>query len=327
VTVIVPNLNGRDMLELILRSLDSQTFHDFEIVVVDNGSDDDSLEYLRRERPDVGVVALDRNYGFSVAANRGIERARGELVALVNNDMELDARFLEELVAALDAHPSAASAAAKMLGFHDRTLIDGAGDVMSWSGAALRRGHGERDRDLYDAPISIFGACGGAVMYRRDALETVGLLDEDLFGYLEDVDWSFRAQLRGYSCRYVPGARAYHVGGVTYGRMGDFALFLIHRNQVTVVLKNFPLPRLLRHLPVLVLRQLLSLARAARQGQARTVLRAWASATRQLPRTVAKRRAIQRNRRATDRALRSVVLVDLPWRKLSDAADRHPWPG
>lgn len=325
-TVVVLNLNGREMLGLILPSLERQTFRDVQIVVVDNGSDDGSVEYLHREWPSVEVMALDRNYGFAAAVNRGIERTRGELVALVNNDMELDPHFLEELVAALDEHPSAGSATAKMLGFDDRTLIDGAGDVISWSGGAARRGHGQPDRGQYDAPSSIFGACAGAAVYRREALESVGLFDEDLFGYLEDTDWSFRAQLRGYSCRYVPGARAYHMGGATYRRMGDVEAFLVPRNRIALILKNFPLRRLVRHIPPLLLRQLRELALAVRDGRARTLLRAWAAATRALPRTLAKRRAIQRSRRVPDRALRAVIPADLPWRGLPEAADRHPWP-
>jgi GT2 family glycosyltransferase len=326
-TVVVPSLNGREMLGLVLSSLEGQTFRNFEIVVVDNGSDDGSVEYLHDEWPSVEVVALDRNHGFAAAVNRGIERTRSELVALVNNDMELDPGFLEELVAALRRHPSAGSATAKMLRSDDRTVIDGAGDVISWSGGAARRGQGQADGGRYDAPSSIFGACAGAAVYRRDALDSVGPFDEDFFAYLEDADWSFRAQLRGYSCRYVPGARAYHVGGATSGRMGDLEVFLVPRNRIALVLKNFPLRRLIRHLPVLLLRQLREFALAVRDGRGRTLLRAWSAAIRALPRTLAKRRAIQRSRRVSDRALRAVIPSDLPRRQLPEAADRHPWPG
>jgi GT2 family glycosyltransferase len=322
-TVIVPSLNGRRMLGLVLPSLDRQTYRDFEVVVVDNGSQDGSVDYLHREWPSVKVLALDRNHGFAGAVNAGIRWADSELVALVNNDMELDPRFLEELVGALSQYATAGSATAKMLSYADRMRIDGAGDVISWNGSACRRGHGQPDRGQYDTPSSIFGACAGGAVYRRQALTDVGLFDEDFFAYLEDVDWSFRSQLFGYTCRYVPSARAFHVGGATAGPMTGLEPFLVRRNQILLVLKNFPLERLIVHLPSLLVRELVL---AVRHGRARALLRAWGAAARELRKTLAKRRAIQRNRRVAAGRLRVVIPAHLPWTGLSEAADRHRWP-
>ena len=239
---IVLTYNGRHLLEVLLPSLEAQSYRDFRTLVVDNGSTDDTSEWLSATWPQVDVLALPVNIGVTAALNAGLRAASYEFVALLNNDMELDRDFLAELLAALVDHPEAGSAAPKLLAFHDRGVIDGAGDTFHWAGAGWRRGHGERDVGQYERPQPIFGACGGATVYRRAALDAVGLLDEDFFAFYEDVDSSFRAQLAGYGCRYVPSAVAYHIGSATIGKgETDFTRYHIWRNGIWVVLKDYPL--------------------------------------------------------------------------------------
>ncbi|HEX2129716.1 MAG TPA: glycosyltransferase family 2 protein, partial [Solirubrobacterales bacterium] len=233
-----------------------------------------------------------------------------ELVALLNNDMELESNWLSELVAELDRHPGAASATSKLLSFHEREVLDGTGDIISWSGNANRRGQGEVDTHRYDDVGEVFGPCAGAALYRRASFDDVGLFDEDFFAYLEDVDWAFRARLRGWGCRYVPSSVAYHVGAATTSRQGDLEVYLARRNQIALIAKNFPAGSLLRFWWLIAAEQLHALALALYTRTPGRQLRAWRDALRALPRTLAKRRAIQRGRTIWHRELRDVVT---PW--------------
>jgi GT2 family glycosyltransferase len=296
-TVVIPNYNGRELLETMLASLEAQTFRSFSTVVVDDCSTDDSVAYLRERWPEITVTVLPRNGGATAAMNVALRSAHSELVGLFNNDMELEPRCLAELVAALERHPEAGSATPKMLDFADRGVLDGAGDELSWRGGGRRRGHGERDIGQFDAPSEVFAACGGAALYRRATLEVVGELDEAYFAYYEDVDWGFRAQLAGYRCRYVPTAVLYHHGSATLGRgMTDFNSYQLWRNPVWLIVKCFPAASLLRHAPDLLRGQLGNLYVAVRIGRLRVWGRAMRDALLGLSSAVRKRRVIQRAR-------------------------------
>jgi GT2 family glycosyltransferase len=316
VSVVVPSWNGRHHLEVLLPSLATQRFREFETIVVDNGSSDDSLAFLAREWPDVVVVALADNRGFAGPVNRGIERARGEFVALVNNDVELDPEFLATLVSALEADPAAGSIASRMVVFDDRERMDGAGDQLNWSGTAHPRGRGEPVA-RWDEPAEVFSACGGAALYRRAALDTVGTFDEDFFAYQEDVDWGFRARLAGWTCRYEPRAVAFHIGGATTERKAaahPLVYRLNRRNGIALVLKNYPAASLLRHGPLVVYGMALALAGSLRVGMLRAHLGAFADASRMLPATLRKRRAVQATRRVSVGELERVVRRPRGWR-------------
>jgi GT2 family glycosyltransferase len=194
-------------------------------------------------------------------------------------------------------HPEAGSATPKMLDFTERTVLDGAGDLLSWRGGGRRRGHGERDVGQYDRAEEVFGPCGGAALYRRSALETVGGFDEAYFAYYEDIDWAFRAQLLGFRCRYVPSAVLYHRGSETLGRgITDFNGYHLWRNPLWLIAKCFPAGSILRHAPDLLRGQLGNLYVAARERKLRVWVRAMRDGIRGLPVALRKRRAIQRSR-------------------------------
>jgi GT2 family glycosyltransferase len=296
-TVVVLNYNGRPLLQVMLASLALQTFERFAVVVVDNGSSDDSLDYLETHWPAVKVLALAENVGVTAALNAALRAAASEYVALFNNDMELDPDCLGEMMRELLRHPEAGSATPKMLDFTERALLDGAGDVLSWRGGGRRRGHEERDVGQYDRAEEVFGPCGGAALYRRSALEKVGGFDEAYFAYYEDIDWAFRAQLLGFRCRYVPSAILYHRGSATLGRgMSEFNGYHLWRNPIWLIVKCYPAVALLRHAPALVRGQAGNLSTAVREGRLRTWLRAMRDALAGLPAAVRKRREIQRTR-------------------------------
>jgi GT2 family glycosyltransferase len=297
---------------VVLPSLRQQTYGDFRVVVVDNGSSDGSAAHVRAEYPEVELVELGRNEGFAAAVNRGIAASDGEHVAVVNNDLELDERWLELMVAALRDHPDAGSATGKMLFYDRRETIDGAGDFTSWYAVSAPRGRGELDRGQYDTPEPVFSACGGAALYRRAALEEVGPFDEDFFAYAEDVDWGFRAQLAGWTCRYVPEAVVFHMGGATSGRVPNLSRYLFFRNTLTMVAKNWPAAALARNAPRLALFLGKSFSASIRGRWFRAMLRGAFDAFAQMPQTLRKRRAVQRSRRVGMDYLNSVVRADYP---------------
>src|SRR4051794_40647970 len=307
VAVAIPTWNGRELLARLLPTLAAQSFTDARTIVVDNGSEDGTVEWLQREWPDVEVIALDRNIGFAPAVNLGIEHASEEYVALLNNDMELDPGWLGGLMEALDTDAALGSACPKQRSGRDRARLDGAGDELAWTGGARRRGIGELDRGQYDHAEDMFSACGGAAVYRAAALRAVGPFDASFFAYLEDVDWGLRAQLAGWRARYVPEALVYHLGGATSGRIPERERYLVARNHVTFVLKTFPGPWLVRFSPLIAAELVRALVSAARHGHGRAVLRGWRDAARRAPTTVRARRAVQATRRVSLAELETAV--------------------
>ena len=297
VTVVIPNWNGERFLFSCLGSLREQSFRDFETVVVDNGSTDGSLDFIIRNFPEVRVMPLGENRGFSAAVNAGIRASDAEYVALLNNDTETDPRWLEALVRSADAHPEAGFFASKMVDFNDRRVLDGAGDVLRRSGLPYRLGHGEPDRGQFDKPIFVFGACAGAALYRRNMLDDIGLFDEDFFANCEDGDLSFRAQLAGYRCLYAPGSVIYHMGSATFGKRSPTSVRLGTRNSLCLLVKNLPTPLVPGYLPFVAAGQLSRLIVTASTSTLGAHLEGLTGALRLLPLMLRKRRDIQKHRR------------------------------
>jgi GT2 family glycosyltransferase len=308
VTVAIPNYNGRALLESLMPSLAWQTLPPVKIVVVDDCSTDDSVAYLQEHWPEVEVLALPQNGGVTAAMNECLRAGTSEFVLVLNNDIELDPDCIAQLAACMDEHPQAAAAAAKLRDFYDRRLLDGAGDVFFWRGAAIRRGQGTADDGRYDEPSTIFAACGAVVVYRRSLLGEIGEFDERYVAGLEDVDWSFRAQLLGYDIRYVPTAVAYHMGSATLGlTITPSMAYLNWRNWLWLILKDYPAASIVRHLPALVLQQAKILGIALRDRRLGVWSRAWRDATAGLPAVLAQRREVQGSRRRGARQLEEIV--------------------
>jgi GT2 family glycosyltransferase len=287
VAVVIPNWNGRRWLPGCLESLAAQTLAPSETIVVDNGSTDGSLELLA-EQPGVRVIALGRNTGFAFAANRGVEAAQSELVALVNTDVVLEPDWLERMAAALVADPAAASAACKMVDLDDPTLLYDTGDVLRRDGACEQRGRFERDDGRFDAPGEVFGACAGAAVYRREVFLDAGGFDERFWTYLEDVDLALRLRLAGWGCRYEP-AVARHAGEGSSVRLSKPLHYWVERNTVLLVAKAFP-PR---WLPWVAYRQLGWAWHAQRNGRLGAHLRGAAAALPLLPAILRERRVLR----------------------------------
>ena len=305
--MVVPNWNGEKLLSTCLGSLRGQSFEGFEVVVVDNGSTDDSVALVARDFPEVRVLSLDENLGFSAAVNAGIKASNAEYVALLNNDTEVRPGWLEALVDAANTYPEAGLFASKMVDFDDRRVLDGAGDVLRRSGLPYRLGHGEPDRGQYDQATFVFGACAGAALYRRGMLDDVGLFDEDFFANCEDGDLSFRAQLAGYRCLYVPGSVVYHMGSATFGRRSQISTRLGTRNSLCMLVKNLPAPLVPGFLPFIVAGQLSRLIVTASTSTLVAHLSGLAGALRLLPLMLKKRREIQGRRRVSVEYVRRLL--------------------
>jgi hypothetical protein len=310
VTVVIPNWNGERFLDLCLGSLRAQSFRDFETILVDNGSNDGSLGLVAGNFPEVRTICLTENRGFAGAVNAGIEASGSEeYVVLLNNDTEQDPGWLEALVRAAEDHPESGLFASKLVDFYDRDVLDGAGDAMRLSGLPYRLGHGERDTGRFDAPGHVFGACAAAALYRKALFDDVGLFDEDFVSYCEDGDLSFRAQLAGYRCFYVPGAVVYHMGSAsTGGKRSETTTRLGTRNSLSLLVKDLPLSAVPHILPFFVLGQFARLITAAATGTLGAHLEGLFGAWRHLPLMLEKRAAIQKRKRVSDAEVRRLLM-------------------
>ncbi len=306
VSVVVLNWNGRAHLQDCLQSLHRQRIGGVEIIFVDNGSRDDSVDFVKKRFTGVQVIENRHNLGFCAGNNVGLRAAGGELVVLLNNDTEVSSGWLESLVEAAASHPGAGLFASRMLLFDRRDTVDSAGDLFFTAGFAAKRGWLEKNDARFDRGCPVFGACAGAALYRREMLDEIGLLDEDFFANGEDVDLSFRARLAGYECRYVPGAVVYHKGGVTIGQSSRW-FYLMRRNQLWVVVKNMPRELLRRYWPQMLFYNLASLAYHPLRGRAALLFRAYRDAFGGLERMRRKRRHIQRNRRASADEIHAIL--------------------
>lgn len=241
-TVVIPNWNGLVHLPECMAALRAQTFSGFDVVVVDNGSTDASIEWLRDNASDVRVIPLAGNRGFAAAVNAGIRSAppECEYIALLNNDTRVDPRWLEELVAALD-EGGYDSAASLMVLYDEPGTVNAAGDDFSMSGLAGRnRGLGE-PVDSYREPVRVLGACAGAALYRADLFEAIGLFDEDFFLIHEDTDFNLRALIAGKKCRYVPTAVVLHKHSATIRSQPSWPMMRYEiRNRAAVLAKDLP---------------------------------------------------------------------------------------
>lgn len=300
-SVIIPNWNGGHLIGACLESLRAQRYWPVEVIVADGASRDASAELVAERFPEVRLLRLAANYGFTGNVNAGLRAARGEVLALLNNDAEAEAGWIGALVEGLRAGPRVGSCAAKILHQHDRGTIASAGDLLGRDGLAAQRGNGQPDDGRFDAAGEVFAASGGAVAYRRAMLEDVGLFDEGFVSYLEDVDLGLRARLRGWSCRYVPEARVYHRVSATGG--GALASYYVARNSIRLVARGFPATALRACWPLIARAQLrrAGAAAAAWRGEAaRATLRGQAAGLRELPRALRGRRAIQARRVISD---------------------------
>ena len=242
-SVVILNWNGRRHLERYLPSVVAHTEGDAEVVVADNGSTDDSLQWLRLNYPDVRVIRLDRNYGFAGGYNRALREVASEYVLLLNSDVEVTAGWWQPLVEVLDMESDVAAVAPKLLADMERTQFEyagAAGGFIDYLGYPFCRGrilsNVEEDRGQYDNRRDIFWASGAAMCCRRELFESLGGFDEDFFAHMEEIDLQWRMQLAGWRIVVEPKSVVYHLGGGTLPASSR-KIFLNHRNNLAMLFK------------------------------------------------------------------------------------------
>lgn len=255
-TVVIPNLNGAGWLKDSIESIFAQTMQDFELIVIDNASTDESKAIAQSYvgRSNYTLIENDTNTGFSYAVNQGIKRAKGQYVALFNNDAFAEPDWLENLIAAAEKDKRIFAVSSLMIRHFERDLADDAGDYVTLLGFACKRGDGMK-ASRYTRPCRVFSACGGAALYRKSILDKIGLFDETFFAYFEDVDISWRANSLGYKNVYCPTAKCYHICGATTGavRYNPFKSIQSGRNSILLPYKNMPFLMLIINLPFLLI--------------------------------------------------------------------------
>jgi GT2 family glycosyltransferase len=319
VTVIIATYNGLRYLVPCLRALEAQTFREFQILVVDDGSGDGTLAVIQRDFPAVAAVRFPTNGGLARAHNAAIAASDGDYVVLLNNDTEPEPQWLERLVATADACPDAWAVACKLRLWDRRDRLHAAGDGFGADGVPRNLGVWERDEGQWDTGRWLWGPQGGAALYRRAALRALSFaaigdpFDAFFFMYCEDVDLNWRARLAGYQTAFAPDAVVYHHLSATGG--GRLASYYVGRNTLAVLVKDLPVRLLRRHWRAIARAQLRitrESLRHLREPAARARFRGQIAVLPMLPTLLRARAIVQARRAVSDDALEQDLLADCP---------------
>jgi GT2 family glycosyltransferase len=311
ISVVIPSWNGRELLRTCIDALNLQTCRDFEVIVVDNGSTDSTLNWLKENHPHVRCVALPKNEGFSGAVNRGIDQAKGEYIALLNNDTRVAETWLEKLSSAVVEFPEYSIFASKILMMDHPNRIDTAGDGFTVAGFGYKRGWLNESSEM-STPQRIFGASGCAALYDRKVFDRIGQFDEAFFAFAEDLDISFRALNAGFRCIFIPDAIVYHKVRATAAPEKTFQLY--HRNLTWLLYKNLPGRLWLFYLPDILMNWCLVAVRSIRNRMFLSYLKSLAMGFRGIPSMRMKRTHIKRTRTASIQSIRDQL--DRNWIKI-----------
>lgn len=314
VAIIVPNWNGADLLRVCIDSLLAQTYSKLSIIIVENGSVDSSLDILNSYGKKITVLAQDHNLGFAGGVNTGIEYAienNFEYIALFNNDARAEKEWIQNLVDILDGENEVGIVTSKIL-IEGTNTLDSTGDWFSTTGMPFPRGRGEIDKKQFDKNTLVFGASGGASLYRTALFNDIGLFDEDFFAYYEDVDISFRAQLKGWLVKYEPTAIVHHKLSATSNKLGYFAVKHSAKNFWLLFVKNVPAPLFLKYLPQALYRYARMFAARLIKGGFAAFFNGFIQAIALMPKKMVERRAIQRGRTVSIKYLDSIIYKGKP---------------
>lgn len=264
VSVIIVNWNGKQYLDKCLLSLKNQTYPFMEIIAVDNGSSDGSVEFIQKTFPEVRILKNKTNLGFAHSNNLGIISAKGKYIATLNNDTIADPGWIENLVKAAESRKDAGMFASKILSWNNPNLIESKGMLIYQDGIAKCRGYLTKDNGMLNAEEEILLPSACAALYKKDALFSAGLFDKDYFAYCEDVDLGLRIRLLGLNCIYVPNAKVCHYYSGTSRKNLLFKVYLAERNRIWTIIKIFPVSQVILS-PIYSLKRYLFFIYAAMQ--------------------------------------------------------------
>ena len=314
IDIIIPNYNGAEELKICFASLEKQTYKDFNIILVDNGSTDNSVEFTKSNFPRHQIIMLDKNFGFAKAINAGLRFSlainNSEFILLLNNDIELKEDFLANGIETFERLKDVSFIAVKMLNYFNRDVIDDCGDFIKANGGSpFARGHGDIDKGQYDKLEYIFGACAGAAFYRKDVFNKIGLFDEDYFAYLEDLDFSFRLQLAGYKCYYNPEIVCYHKRGETSKKIEGLNIRLSEKNLIALRLKNYPMFIYLKYTPLFFIARIVRYYKFIKLHPPviiKSAIVGYLKGLSEIPKTLRKRRAVQKTKCVSTKYIESL---------------------
>ncbi|MGB9736311.1 MAG: glycosyltransferase family 2 protein [bacterium] len=308
VSFVIPNYNGRDFINVCLNSIAKQTYKSFEVIVVDDASTDNSCDFIRSNYPWVRIIQLEHNAGFCHAVNTGIRASKGNYIALINNDVELDKDWLIHMVQTMQAYPDAFGISSKVLNYYDRKIIDDAGDIYTREGLAFKRWNNLPDEKFNHQTEEIFSPSGAASLFSVSALDKVGLWDEHFIAYLDDVDIGFRARLLGYKNYYEPKAIAYHMVSRSYSRNKVAMGALVLRNNTAVIIKDMPLPLIISFFPWLVIGHLKIVKFILSIGGLKALIKGYIMLIKMIPYLLQSRSVIKGKTVITVKALKKAIL-------------------
>lgn len=257
VTIIIPHFNGEQILKRCLKSLYATTYSNFQILIIDNGSTDNSITMIKTEFPDVDIIKSEKNLGYAGGCNLGIQSCSSRYIVLLNNDTTVQPDWLSLLMQTMKEHNSTAAVQPKILSIQHPERFDycgAAGGEIDIFGYPFARGRlfytMENDNGQYDSSQEIFWATGAAVLLKKSVLDKIGLLEQDFFAHMEEIDLNWRMHLAGYKVVSQPEAVVYHQTGGTLGEDKFYKMVLNHRNNLLMILRNYSCITLLWILPV-----------------------------------------------------------------------------
>lgn len=311
--VVIPNWNGKKDLPVCLDSLLCQTLKP-TIIVVENGSVDGSAEFIEENYPDITLIKKSKNYGFSGGVNIGIQYALDHnftYIGILNNDAEVDQTWLEQLVSTLDQNKQVGIVTSKIVS-SDGSYLDSTGEFYTTWGLPFPRGRSEKNTMAYDKDLEVFGASGGATLYRADLFRHIGLFDDKFFAYYEDIDISFRAQLAGWKVYFNPKAITKHQISATGGKVKGFFTYQTMKNLPILFWKNIPL----RYTPIMFPRLFFAywmfVANAFTKGNGLAALKGNVAWLLLIPHTFMERWRIKKLQTVPDTYIWSQLVYDLP---------------
>ena len=312
VSIIIVNYNGVHHLQDCLKSIQEIDYPNYEVVLVDNASWDDSIQFVRKNFQWVRIISLEKNHGFAEGSNIGASNASGEYIVFLNNDTKVDKKWLSELVKEISRDDSIATCGSKML-FYSGNIVNHAGASLTLLGNTFDIGFGQKDSEVFDKRGLVGSTCGGSMIIKKNIFELLGGFDPDYFACSEDVDLCLRAWIYGFKNMYVPASIVYHKYGGTLGkRQSEWRIYVCQKNRLVNILKNFETPNIIKGLFISIpydLVRIVIFLSCMEIKTALSIIKAYIDVFVIINRILQKRKIVQKNRKISDNYIIKMGLI------------------